>query len=93
MKVFPRKGGGFLDDTFFEVIGVYIDKDLRVVRSSYESLHVNDKIFIIDKQKVQTQKDIQRALSDVGDTFRIGLNRDGLDIFIEINTRKNNGKI
>ncbi len=93
VKVLERKGGGFLCDTFFEVWGVYIDKNLRVVRSSYKNLHVNDKIFMIDKQKVQTQKGIQRALSDVGDIFRIGLNRKGLDIFIEINTRNKNGKI
>ena len=86
-KVFARKGGGFICDTFFEVFGVYIDKDLEVVRSSYESLHVNDKIFMINKQRVQTQKDIQKVLSDVPKSFRIGLNRNGLDIFIKIKTQ------
>jgi len=86
-KVFARKGGGFICDTFFEVFGVYIDKDLKVIRSSYESLHVNDKIFMINKQKVQTQEDVRKALSDVPKSFRIGLNRNGLDIFIKIKTQ------
>ena len=84
-KVYPRKGGGYLSDTFLERLGVYVDEKLRVKRSTFEKIHKNDRIKVIDGHRVSTQKDVRHWLSKVkNEHFLIGLERKGLDIFIPL---------
>ena len=87
-KVYKRLGGGFLDDSFLKTLGVFVDNDLVVKRSSFSSLHVNDKIFQIRKKRVKSIEDLQNALSDINSSFRIGLNRNGLDMFVKIDIQE-----
>ena len=84
-KVYPRKGGGYLSDTFLERLGVYVDEKLRVKRSVFAKIHKNDRIKVIDGHRVYTQKDVRHWLSKLkGEHFLIGLERKGLDIFIPL---------
>ena len=84
-KVYNRKGGGYLSDTFLERLGVYVDEKLRVKRSAFEKIHKNDRIKVIDGHRVSTQEDVRHWLSKVkSEHFLIGLERKGLDIFIPL---------
>ena len=84
-KVYKRRGGGFLSDTFLESLGVFVDEKLGVISSSYAKIHKGDRIIMINGQKVNSQKDIREELSKVQKTeFLIGLNRKGLDIFFRV---------
>ena len=90
-KVYNRKGGGYLSDTFLERLGVYVDEKLRVKRSAFEKIHKNDKIKVIDGHRVSTQKDVRHWLSKVkSEHFLIGLERKGLDIFIPLSKLSKN---
>ena len=87
-KVYKRRGGGFLSDTFLESLGVFVDKKLRVLSSSYEKIRKGDRIIMINGQRVASQRAVREALTNVRTReFLIGLNRKGLDIFIPL--RKN----
>ena len=82
--VYKREGGGFLSDTFLESIGVFVDQKLQVQTSSNEKILKGDRIIMINKKRVTSQKEIREALTKVREKkeFMVGLNRKGLDIFI-----------
>lgn len=85
--VHKRTGGGYRSDTFLESIGVFVDNKLSVVASKHPDFKKGDKIFTIDSQKVQTASDIKYVLSHLlHNPFLIGINRNGLDLFIKIQT-------
>ena len=84
-RVFKRKGGGFLSDTFLEGLGIYVDSKLYVNSSSNTKIHIGDRIIMINGQSVVSQAEIREALGNMRTKeFYIGLNRNGLDIFIRI---------
>lgn len=83
--IHERRGGGYLSDTFLETKGVYLDEQLRVISSSTPVLHKNDRIFMLNSKRVKSYEDIRRAFcNSEGDSFLLGLNRNGLDIFIKL---------
>ena len=83
-KVFKRRGGGYISDTFFETVGIYVDEKLRVISSSNEKIHKGDRFVVVDSKWVSTQADIRKALSTLkSKEFLVGINRKGLDIFIK----------
>ena len=84
-KVYQRRGGGYLSDTFLERLGVYVDDKLSVIRSSFAKIHKGDRLKVIDGHRVHTQKDVRKWLSRVQNKhFLIGVERRGLDIFIPL---------
>jgi len=84
-KVYKRLGGGYLSDTFLERLGVYVDAKLQVVRSSFAKIYKGDKLKVIDRHRVWTQKDVRKWLSNVkNERFLICVERRGLDIFFPL---------
>ncbi len=82
-----RKGGGFLSDTFLETLGVYLNEKLVVIDSTYPVLRRNDRIFMVNGTKVGSFEDVRRSLSDTLHEALIGINRNGLDIFVKIKSK------
>jgi len=88
VKIYRRKGGGYLSDTFLERKGVYVDAHLKVIRSTYAKIQKGDRLKVIDGHRVATQEDVRKWLSNVSnERFLIGLERRGLDIFIPMSKR------
>ncbi len=84
VKVHKRKGGGYISDTFFETLGIYVDEQLNVIASSNEKFRKGDRFVVVDSKWVSTQTDIREALSNVKKKeFLVGINRKGLEIFIK----------
>ena len=84
-KVYRRKGGGYISDTFLETVGIYVDEELRVTASSNEKVHKGDRLVVVDSHWVKTQEDVRKALSSVrSDELLVGVNRRGLEIFIKL---------
>ncbi len=83
-KILKRYGGGFVSDTFFETIGVYFDAKLNVLKSTNPNFKKGDHIFMVNSQKVATFADIRHALTKSKQSVTIGINRRGLDFFIQL---------
>ena len=86
-KIFKRKGGGFLSDTFLEYKGIYVDKNLKVIKSTNPKILKNDKIIMLNSKIVKTQNDIKKILSYAQDFIKLGIRRNGFDFFIKIDIR------
>jgi hypothetical protein len=84
--LYERKGGGFLSDSFLESIDVYLDNNLSVISSKNKMIKKGDVIKMINKQQVKTTDEIKSALSNVKNSFKMGINRGGLEFFIKIDT-------
>ncbi len=86
--VYKRAGGGYLSDSFFETLGVFLDEKLRVVRSSYPQIKKGDSIVALNSITVKTIDDVKYALSKVTTKkFLVALNRDGLVFFIKMKSK------
>jgi len=71
LVVRPRKGGGYLSDSFLEEKGIFFDKEMKIIEITKKSfgeksgLKIGDKLMQIDHKKIQSQNDIKTYLSNL----------------------------
>ncbi len=83
-KVFQRKGGGLLSDTFLETLGVYLDETLRVTKTASNLFKTGDRIQSVNTKSVKTLQELRRTLGQNRSRITIGINRSGLDLFLHL---------
>ena len=84
VAVAKRYGGGYISDSFLENIGIYLDQNLKVIRSTESHIKPGDVIKVVEGKKVQTYQDIQQALSHLQGTLDIGIERKGFFFFVHL---------
>jgi len=91
VKVFQRKGGGFVSDTFLEQFGMQFDAKLTITYVSDNSLakqkgfKAGDRLLQIDDKAVQTHYDVRQYLTDMPKkSYNYLIERDDFQFFIRI---------
>lgn len=88
VHVAKRVGGGYVSDTFLESLGIFLNKELRVLNPGRSELKKGDIITMVASKKVQTFADIKDVLSHIEqEPFLVGVNRNGFVFFIKIQTK------
>ena len=89
VKTQKRHGGGYISDTYLEQKGIYLDKDLKIIKikSGYKSygFKLNDKLLKVNDVAVKAQDEVRRNISNFDDFSSLLFQRDGFQFFVNIN--------
>ncbi|MDX1809117.1 MAG: PDZ domain-containing protein [Sulfurospirillaceae bacterium] len=90
-KIYKRKCGGELSDTFLESEGMYFDKKLNIKmieKNSFASkygLKVGDKLLQVDGKSVKNQDDVKRYLSKMSKKdIHLLFDRNDFQFFVKV---------
>jgi len=85
VKPLLRKGGGFLSDTYLEYIGIFLDEDMKVIKSTQKIIQKGDIIKKVNSKNIKSFKDIQTALNhNKNNKINILISRNNFEFFINL---------
>ncbi len=92
IKVQKRYGGGELSDSFLENRGLFLDKNLIIIKISKNSfgaksgLHIGDKLLQMDRKNVKNANEIRRIFSKTEKkVINLLFERANFQFFIKVN--------
>ncbi len=84
-----RYGGGYLSDTFLELLGISFDKNLKIVKiedkAKKYSLKLGDKLLQIKQKDITTEAEILETISQTENSVNLLFERDDFQFFVKIN--------
>lgn len=84
-----RRGGGYLSDTFLEVLGISFDKDLYITDISQDArkyqLKLGDRLLEVNYKAVTNEEDILKSISQSKKHTYLLFERDNFEFFIKVN--------
>lgn len=83
-----RNGGGYLSDTFLEVLGLSFDKNLKIIKiepkaKKYE-LKIGDRLIQINQQNITTEGEILKIISQSVESANLLFERVDFQFFVKI---------
>jgi hypothetical protein len=84
-----RTGGGFLNDTFLEFLGLFFDENLSLIKIEKKALKyqlkLKDKLLQLNGEKIKTKEDILNLLKNSKNSVHLLFQRNQLQFFIKVN--------
>ncbi|MDD5373891.1 MAG: PDZ domain-containing protein [Sulfurimonas sp.] len=84
-----KKGGGLLNDTFLEFLGLSFDKNLVIKKieknAEQYGLKIGDKLLQIDTKSVKNEQDIFDIMSDSKKSANLLFQREQFQFFVKLN--------
>lgn len=84
-----RAGGGFLSDTFLEVLGIYFDDDLYVIKIEENAkdygLKIGDRLLAVNKRDVKNKQDVLELVDNPKNSSNLLFQRDQFQFFVKVN--------
>jgi hypothetical protein len=89
VKTIKRYGGGYLSDTFLEFKGLYLDKNLKLIKILKNSirygLHLGDRLLKVNNIYIYNQSELRKNIPAFDDKALLLLERDNFEFFMHIN--------
>ena len=89
VKTHKRYGGGHISDTYLEQKGIYLDKELNIVKikSGYKSygFKLGDKLLKVNDATVNNQRQVRENISNFDESASLLFQRNGFQFFVNMN--------
>jgi hypothetical protein len=84
-----RDGGGYLSDTFLEILGVSFDKNLSVVKiekkAEHYGLKLGDKLLQLNTTAIKSEEDLLEVIDNSEKSVNLLFQRDHFQFFVKVN--------
>jgi hypothetical protein len=84
-----RKGGGYLNDIFLELLGISFDKNLSIIgidkNAQNYGLKLGDKLLQINTKEIKNEQDIFNIFDDSKKSVNLLFERDHFQFFVKVN--------
>ncbi len=88
MQSKKRKGGGYLSDTFLEVLGLSFDKNLCLIQIEKKAkkygLKLGDKLLEVNQKKIQSEDEILKNISQSKEATQLLFQRNHFQFFVKV---------
>ena len=88
MQSKKRNGGGYLSDTFLEVLGISFDKQLKIIniqaKAKKYGLKLGDKLLEVNHKKITTEGEIVKRISQSKEAAELLFERHAFQFFVKV---------
>ncbi|MCK9473625.1 PDZ domain-containing protein [Sulfurimonas sp.] len=89
VKTQNRAGGGYLSDTFLELLGISFDKNLFIIRiekkAEHYGLKLGDRLLQVNKKDVKNEEEILEMIDNPKKSAYLLFEREHFQFFVKVN--------